>query len=264
MEIFINERSLSGQYELHSVTEGIRTFLAAVNTLNNCSAEKGIFTSRLFFDFQAISNTYLGSILSASPELRGTFFSNIKNARKWEDNRVHPVTSTYLYNRTDYVNSSIAELAERKIAQADLKGMLINFTDSTFAELVKIAITKDSSINVILDCSYDEDSVTLWLIDNGFIDPKAVYSAIATFPPKDYQTILLKSGLFELTGLRNQNRKVYKKIDAEEYWVVDNMHRGNDAHIEVFSSRSRLHLGTSPIHEVRLEPQYKVNGRTLN
>lgn len=269
MQVFINEKSLHGQFTDHTIADAIKTFISSIKTINDLQIDKRILTTKFFFDFKAIEETHLGSILSAPAhkELQQTFVLNIKNSGKWEDERMHDPKSSYIDNRTgtNYVNTSIAELSERKIQVDELKGLLINFSQSLFAELLKIEVTKGiGNKKVILDCSFDEDSVIKWLITNRFIDPDEAYKATSKFAPRDYQTVLKNDTTFELTELRNQGRKVYKRVGTNELWVTDNFHIGTKAHIEVFHEETRKHLGTSPINEISIEVKYKDPDKTLN
>jgi hypothetical protein len=264
MEIFINEKSLSGQYQDHTLTEGVNTFISAINTINNCKADKNIFTTEYFFNIEAIKGTHLNSILTDNKSLKDSFLLNIKNAQKWQNSQIHLATDSYVHNKIDYVSSSIAELAERKLRNTTMKGMLLNFTESIFGTLLFIDVLKNKTPTVRLDCSFDEDSVTKWLIREKFINPAAAYEATSKFPPKDYQTVLNNTAMFSLTTFVNQGRKVYSRIGTDELWVVDNQHYGASAHIEVFDSSTALHLGTSSINQVLLEAKYKVKKRKIN
>lgn len=265
MQVFINEKSLHGQFSDHTIAGAMKTFISAVKTINDLQIDKRILTTKYFFNFNAIGEAHLDSILSSHKELKQTFFLNIKNASKWEDEMTHDLNSTYTYNESDYVTTSVAELSERKIQSELLKGFSLNFTNSLFAELLQIDVIKGTgNRTVTLDCSFDEDSVIKWLIDNEFINPNEAYNTASRATPRDYQTVLRDTGTFEPTELRNQGRKVYRRIGTNELWVVDNFHNGSEAHIEVFHEETRKHLGTSPIGEIKIEDQYKDPKKTLH
>ncbi len=263
MQVFINEKSLHGQYNDHTIEDAIRTFLTTINIVNGYQINKTVYATKYFFDLNAINGTHLGSILSSNNSLKETFFQNIKNAEKWQDNRVHQNNTTYTYNENDYVDTSIAELTERKFQNNELKGFLLNFTHSIFDEIGQIQVLRNGNINITIDCSYDEDSVINWFVQNNFIDPNEQYNTSSKIPPRDYQTILRNNTIFEMTQWRNHGRRVYRKIGSNELWVVDNMHYGNDAHIEVFRETDKEHLGTSPYNDIRIEIQYRDEGRNI-
>ncbi|HEY1046894.1 MAG TPA: hypothetical protein VGF79_10670, partial [Bacteroidia bacterium] len=58
-------------------------------------------------------------------------------------------------------------------------------------------------------------------------------------------------------------RIVYKRIETSQLWVVDNLHYGTAAHIEVFRESDKAHIGISSISKVEINPKQKINGRTL-
>lgn len=263
MQVFINEKSLHGQFTVHTVENAIRTFINTIQTINDYRLDSRVFTTQYFFNFNAINGVHLNSTLEANKELKNTFFQNIRGASKWEDQRLHSNTSSYVSNEINYVDSSIGELAERKIQNGDLKGFLLNFKLSIFDDSVQIDVLKDGAVNVSLDCTKDEDSIMDWLIRNNYIDPDEVYDLNSRSSPLDHQTVLRDNNIFQGMSIRNQGRKVYRRIDTDELWVVDNLHYGNDSHIEVFHRTSREHLGTSPYNEIRLETRYRVEGRTI-
>lgn len=265
MQVFINEKSLHGQFTDHTIEEAIKTLIGSVKTINDLQVDKKVMTSNLFFNYNAIEGTHLGSTLSTNKELQQTFFLNIKNASKWEDEKVHDSNSSYTHNAINYVETSVAELTERKIQELEIRGVLLNFVDSIFGTALQIEVTKSGSEEATnVDCSFNQDSIIGWLIANNLIDPLEEYDvASARFPPRDYQTVLRDNTLFQPTTTRNQGRKVYQRIGTGQLWVVDNLHFGVDAHIEVFDEATRLHMGISSHHLINVDIRYKINGRTL-
>ena len=263
MQVFINEKSLHGQFTVHTVEDAVKTFINTIQTINDYRLDKRIFTTQYFFNFNAINGVHLDSTLKANPDLKNTFFQNIKGASKWEDQRLHPAASSYVFNEINYVDSSIGELAERKLQNEDLKGFLLNFKVSIFDDFVQIDVLKDGAVNVTLDCTKDEDSVMDWLIRNNYIDPDEVYDLNSRSSPLDHQTVLRDKAVFQGMSVRNQGRKVYRRINTDELWVVDNRHYGNESHIEVFHRTTHEHLGTSPYNTIRLDTRYRRNGRSI-
>lgn len=263
MQVFINEKSLHGQFNAHTVENAIRTFINTIQTINDYRLDSRVFTTQYFFNFNAINGVHLNSTLAENQELKNTFFQNLRGASKWEDQRLHTATSSYLSNDINYVDSSIGELAERKIQNGNLKGFLLNFKLSIFEDVGHIDVLKDGTVNVSVDCTKDEDSIMEWLIRNNYINPQEVYNINSRSSPLDHQTVLRDNAVFQGMAIRNQGRKVYRKVDTDELWVVDNLHYGTDSHIEVFHRTSGEHLGTSPYNEIRLETKYKVVGRSI-
>jgi hypothetical protein len=84
-------------------------------------------------------------------------------------------------------------------------------------------------------------------------------------PPRDDETVLgLKPDRFAPTGRfeRNGRRRVYRETATNRLFYVDNLHYGNAAHLEVFSSDKR-HLGTADL-DGNLDVGTRVPGRTIS
>src|SRR6476620_4144485 len=171
MQVFINESSLQGQFIPHTFEGAIRSFINAYKIIFDLKIDKRIVTSKHFFNFSAIAGTHLDTTLKSNKGLSELFSQNLRGASKWEDERLHSGTSSYIFEGIDYVERSVAELAERKRQNSHLKGFLLNFAASRFADLMRIKVIKDGIDEVELDCPYDEDSVLKWLIDNGILNP---------------------------------------------------------------------------------------------
>ncbi len=264
VQIFINESSLHGQYNDYDIENNIKEFLNTIKYINEQQFDSKIFTTKFFFDIsQVFHNQHIGGILQRNSTLKRVFFENIKNVSKWENERVHDLSANYVYEQDDYVGRSIAELAERKLQNDELQEMLINFPNSKFEDKVNIEVCKNNTYNILLNCSFDEDSALNCFISHRLITLNQKYDVNFKYPPRDYQTILNDSEKFAITKYKNQKRKVYERIGYDELWTVDNLHFGNDAHIEVFHKITREHLGTSPYDKIILETKYKENDRKL-
>lgn len=264
VQVFINESSLHGQYAEHNLEDNIKNFLGTLSFINCQQFKSEVFTTQLFFNVsKAIKDQHIGSILERNSSLKSTFFENVKNMSKWENEQVHDSTSCYVYEKEDFVGKSIAELTERKLQDQEIKDVLVNFPVSKFGDKENIEVCKNETHNIVLHCSFDEDSVLNCFIQHKLIDPNQEYNVNSKCPPKDYQTVLKDNEKFTVTKHRNHNRKVFERIGYEQLWAVDNLHYGKDAHIEVFNKTTGEHLGTCPYNEVNIETKYKEKGRNL-
>lgn len=264
LQIFINESSLHGQYVDYNIEDNIKSFLNTLKFINNQQFKGEVFTTQLFFNVsQALKEQHIGGILERNFALKQTFFDNIRNISKWESEQVHNSVSCYIYEKENYAGKSIAELSERKIQNHEIKDLLINFPDSKFENKTSIEVCKNNTQYVLLNCSFDEDSVLSCFVLHKLIDPNQEYNISSKHPPRDYQTILRDNNKFIITKHKNQNRKVYERIGYDQLWAVDNLHYGEDAHIEVFHKITGEHLGTSPYNRIILETKYKENDRKL-
>lgn len=263
-QIFINERSLHGQFAEYNIKDAIKNFIAVLKFINSQKFTSDIFTTKLFFNIAyAYKDEHIGAILENNQSLKSIFFHNIRNVSKWENERMHDLKSTYIYNKEDYVGSSVAELAERKLTNRNIKEILLNFQNSKFAQSNTINICKNGNIYISISCSFDEDSISECFIHHGLIDPKSQYDIESKYPPRDFQTVLRDNSIFTLTTYLNQNRKVYERLNYGQLWAVDNLHYGTEAHIEVFDKVTGSHLGTSQYDKIEVETKYKENGRSL-
>lgn len=264
VQVFINESSLHGQYKEHSIEDNIKDFLRTLSFINCQQFKSEVFTTQLFFNVsKAIENQHIGCILERNNTLKKTFFDNIKNISKWENEQIHDSTACYVYEEEDFVGKSIAELAERKLQNQEIKDVLVNFPESRFENKENIEVYKNKIHNIVLHCSFDEDSILRCFIQHNLIDPNQKYDVNCRYSPRDYQTVLNDSEKFVVTKHRNQSRKVFERIGHDQLWTVDNLHYGKDAHIEVFHKVTGEHLGTCPYNEMNIETKYKENGRNL-
>ncbi len=265
MEVLVNEDSLHGQYANHEVIEKLRSFLRLIKKVNQLERPPRLLRSDKLFEAQAIGGVHLGTTLNARKDLLETFLNNFKNAIRWENEKTHQDQSAYEHENIDYVTRSIAEITERQLVGPNMNRHLLNFPDSKFGTSSKLSIIKDKITTSDLACSFDEESFAEWLIEIGLLDPKRKYDVVnEKRPPMDYQTVLYDKTKFTSIGVRNQGRKVYSRIGTTELWVVDNLHFGGAAQIEVFRSTTKEHLGTSPIDRVQPNDKSKVKGRTLD
>jgi hypothetical protein len=263
MQVFINEKSLHSQFTAYNIARAVKTFLSAIAVLNEWEIQRETFTSNSIYNSTPIPKVMITNIIKGDKELNDHFLNNLKSWAYWEDSIQHDATATYTFSENNYVNSSVAEITERMINDKSLNAFLLNFSDSIFGHSISIEVVKAPSTMIATDCVYDGDSATAWLISKNIINPAALYSVSCRFPPKDFQTVLLKSGSFVETQYLNQNRKVYRRIGYNQYWVIDNFHYGTDAHIEVFSLKGK-HLGVSDINRIEVDSRYKDKDKTLD
>jgi len=91
------------------------------------------------------------------------------------------------------------------------------------------------------------------------------YSEATKYVPRDEQTILVDTSLFQLTTHHNHQRKVYERIGADEYWCCDNLHTGRSAELEVFRKSDLTHIGTCGIFDIAtFSKEGAVKGRVMD
>ena len=259
MQVFINEKSLHEQCNnIGEFEQLIITFISLVRKFKKLTNRHNItIDSEIYFDKAIVSNT--SPIINASfasclnsirdkalkQALEDTLFNRL-NVRNWRDEQFHSLSDTYFCIGSDVKNTSIAELAERKLRVDDLKCFLINFQNSTFQEYLLITVVKNSSTNVELDCVRNGDQLINYLESN-FAIKSFIYNFDESYPPIDRQTVLNDSSRFMPKRMRRQGRTVYREKTTGYYWYVDNEHYGEGAHLEVFDSLGE-HIGRADLY----------------
>ncbi|PWS27110.1 hypothetical protein DHW03_13985 [Pedobacter yonginense] len=267
MFLLINECSLDEQYQNeHEFREAMQIFISALDFIAKLDFPKEVYKSNTLFNHTGVTGLHLNTFLKNNHDLNQLFVGNLQRLGPTIWDKTHDSNSTYHYNTVDYVETSPAELTERRIVNAEKPGFLFNFFKSNaFSESVELSISKNSTINVEVDCNFDIDTIYNWLVENGLITPSLTYDETSKLSPLDQQTVLNDTTKFTLTKLRNQGRKVYNKVGSGELWVVDNSrkHAGTKAHIEVFDENTKEHLGTSLYNKDELDKNFKVPNRKL-
>jgi len=256
MEAILNEKSLHGQFNAYNVKSAVERFLKAIRAINDSGIERRVLTSSNFFLVEMIPGTRIENILTQDKDLKDAFMGNIRNAHKWESECRQDIASSYQHNMIEYVNSSVAERAERHLTDPHIPGFLVNFCDSIFGEALNLDVRKTPGGRVDIDCVFDDDAMDAWLIARGLVNPLLDYSLKSKKPPRDYHTLLKRAVGFTPTSRLNQGRKLFQRTGYNELWAVDNFHIGADAHIEVFDSNTGRHMGTSPINEINIRTKY--------
>lgn len=262
MQVFINEKSLQRQFDDTSIESAVKTFIGTLSILEKAKDRGAIFKSNLFFNEQAIDGVHLNSILNKNGDLRLSFLNNLKSAERWESSKVHDSEIIYSYEEECVTDTSVAEIAERKLQNEKLLCVLINFTNSTYSKN-EIIVKKEEDNKINVDCSHDEPTLINWLrVKNLLNDP---YDESKKLPPEDHQTVL-GGPEFEITTFKNKGRRAYRLIGTNQLWAVDASegHLFGKPHIEVFSEIDGKHMGTSLYNEINLDRSRKVNLRKIN
>jgi hypothetical protein len=264
MQVFINEKSLQGQFDTVDVENGIKSFLATLKILDQIKGKGSIFRSNLFFNEEAISGTHFNAMLATNGDLLNGFINNLKSASKWQDSQVHDPNVLYSWNEDIVSDSSVAEVAARKFQSPTLASVLLNFVKSSYSCQTEISILREFAESVKIDCSHSEDSLIILLRKLNFISQRDKYDETLKVPPFDDQTILV-SDKFEITVYKNKGRRAYRLKGTNQLWAVDDSegHLFGKPHIEVFSEIDGKHMGTSIYNEIKLEEKYKRN-RKIN
>ncbi|WP_228056148.1 hypothetical protein [Microcoleus sp. LEGE 07076] len=266
MEIFINEVSLEGQY-LNDVEfkQAVIAFKAIFDFINEKIKDKQIYEdNKLFVNYEAVKgsdfNQSLNQIKDQSLKLafKNVLFNKL-NPKEWRKEQVHSSTESFdclmINGQYNVVNdTSLAEIAERKLQNSSSTYLLINFINSSF-NLVHPHITNCCLITIVknndevncieLDGLDNKSALEDWL-EHTFNLSCSVYDELSNDPPRDEQTILRDKQRFEKTSSRYDGRAIYREVATDRYWYVDNLHFGKSAHLEVFN-KDKSHVGEADI-----------------
>ncbi len=257
MDIFINECSLHGQYfDIAAFERGIRLIFSLVQELQQIKFNQGMM---LYADkegikqFKVIKSQSFISSLNALPDksLRQAFIGllfNQLNAQDWHADQQHVSSDLFTCNDELVTDTCLAEAAERKLIQADFFiGLLLNFYQSKYADLVQLKIIKNEAIQpILIDCADNKNTLQKWL-EAIFNLSRYRYDYMARTSPTDEQTVLRDTTLFKLSSLPPYDgRKVYQEVQTNRYWYVDNLHYGHATHLEVFDLQGR-HIGEASL-----------------
>lgn len=175
MEIFINELSLHGQYpSQETFTQAVKQFVEVFSYVQDKVKSNEIFKDEFFADREALlSETFKQSFGRISnPQLkeafRGIIFNKL-NPKNWQTERLHSSEVWYFSEKCavqdDIVNeTSVAEIAERKLKRPHKRFLLINFNESKFKGCDCFDVSKEGEKNIIeLECIETKDALIKWL-----------------------------------------------------------------------------------------------------
>jgi hypothetical protein len=175
MEIFINELSLHGQYpSQETFTTAVTKFVEVFSYIQDKVKSSEIFKDELFIDSRALKDEVFQQSFEniKNPQLKvafkGILFNKLK-PKNWQSERLHSPEVLYTsekctYQETFVTETSVAEIAERKLQKPQKRFLLINFIESQFNDCVCFNVNKDGHGFVIeLDCVENKESLKLWL-----------------------------------------------------------------------------------------------------
>jgi hypothetical protein len=266
MEIFINEVSLEGQYtsELEFVS-AIKDFIEIFKLLNKKTNNKQVYkeTSKLFVNYNAIRESNFSASLNIIKDksLKQAFVEivfNKQNPKEWRKEQLHSPDDLFDYfnNETskNVTDTSLAEVSERSLRNKDSIYLVINFKNSPFNLLhpdikecciIPIIKNNDETQPIKLDGIASHFALQNWLEVKLSLS-RIEYDFLSRYPPKDQQTILRDTQRFQKTQNLYDGRSVYREIQSDWYWYVDNFHYGQASHIEVFNAQGN-HIGESDL-----------------
>ncbi len=283
MEIFINEVSLEGQFLTEAeFRESIKIFNSIFELINQKIKDKKTYKddSNIYVNYEAIKGFNFKASLNQLKDksLKRAFVNivfNKSDPKEWRKERLHSLDDFFDYltidnQYKDVCDTSLAEVAERKLQNDKQQYLVINFVKSSF-NIEHPNIYKCCLITIIKN-NHEEKPIRIdgidsllalenWLEDKLSLS-KLEYSSDTNVPPKDEQTILRDKRRFQKTSYRFQERIIYCELSTEKYWYIDNLHYGKAAHIEVFDKKGS-HLGEADL-QGNIDTTKKDKDKTIN
>lgn len=260
INIYLNEQSLCGYNDINDFISAFANLKTVIHSISGYSKATRILYSKHIYH-TCPTGEHIGSIIKKRPDfnhLFNDFFQ--RNASVWNNEQVHNSIISYEYNGNNYSSTTVAEATEHTIVKNIIDDVvLINIDDKIFSS-PNVQVIKNKNSSIDLKSIHSTDSLLNFLKNIGVI--VNIYDYNCNYPPKDFQTILYDSSQFEKTTYINKRRKVYKRINHDEYWCVDNQHT-KDAHLEVFDSTTFKHKGKSPIDKALLQSGTSIPKRYM-
>lgn len=260
LNIYLNELSAMRRIEYADEKKAWKSYLDCLRLLSSLKGmEYKIWYSTTFYTQILLDNNdTVSRSLSRYKDLKKLFQLCLNSAKKWESGPLTDFSATYTYLTINVSRSSISEAYESSNIESTI---LQNFILSIYTD-PQISVAKDKEKCVIPSFS-DKEKFYSFLLGKGWI--RKQYDLNSRYTPRDEQTILADSTLFTPTHHRCSGRRVYSRIGYDEEWYVDNLHKGQSAHIEVFDSVTKKQLGVSKIDRIDIYrgPTKEEQNRTL-
>ena len=257
IEIFINELSLEGQYQtIEEFEKSVLIFNSLIQSIREKIRNNPIFyldQDEITF-YLAIKNFPFEQSLNnlRDKNIKTAFFNTIynkNNPKNWRKEQQHSPEHKFKYFQQDVTDTSLAEVAERKLQNENNIYLVVNFQNSSFnhphADIQAcclVSVVKNTTIKIEIDGLDNQKGLHHW-ISLKF----PTYSDNSTYTPRDHQTILDDKKRFRKNSKMFQGRNIYVELSTGNYWYVDNLHLGQSAHFEVFD-KHRKHIGEANLN----------------
>ena len=210
-------------------------------------------SDELFITKQALQNeTFVQSFerikdVQLKIAFRGIIFNKL-NPKTWQNERLHAPNTLYsseicLAQDKLVTDTSVAEIAERKLQNPQKRFMLINFMLSQFCDCHCFEVNKEENITIELECIETTEALKIWL----------------NLPITPLDAFLRNTERFTRTKFKQQGATVFQEKITSYYWYIDNLHKDE---FEVFNS-NKEHIGVANLEGI-IAPNSKINGRVIN
>src|SRR5688572_6442413 len=169
MEIFLNDCSFHEQYfERAKLETGFRIFAGTLNVLQDISVDYTLFREP-HLPYRAFRAEILTASMNRITDhsLTRLLFEilNRTNVANWRENPIHSPVDSFVCGNLDVRDTSLAELAERKLRRGDLVAALINFPGSRYQSKLQLDVIKNEASTSQLSCVEHKSQLAAWLKD---------------------------------------------------------------------------------------------------
>ncbi len=244
MEFYINEISLEGQYSnLHDAVTALTNYTKLLSLLYEKQVQAFWNKELLFhYDRKTLQNEAFTTSLDRNPRIGASFRQLVGSrlkAQDWRNSRLHADDDFYYYNEKIVTDTTLAEVAERNLQNADTPRLLLNFSLSSFQHKTVLSILKEEETDIEIDCADEEIVLQNWWT-RWFVPP--------SIPKKD-AFLSDNSQRFQKTKHQVKGATMYHEIATNYYWYLDTFHGSDtqDTHFEVFNAQ-KIHLGEADLN----------------
>ncbi|MBD1576896.1 hypothetical protein HC723_10695 [Vibrio sp. S11_S32] len=176
-----------------------------------------------------------------------------KFSKVWNDEQVHSDDICYeMLNGDCVTGDTLAEAAELTLCSKKHPIVFVNnkVINAKVATVIK-GWENENREYITIELSDIEVNPNTWL-DEKYSVADFCYDITSHDPPTDAQSYLRDSSKYSKTAFINQGRAVYSCNIKRTYHVIDNLHHGECAHVEVWD-RFGNHLGEDSLSGIRLQ-----------
>lgn len=242
VSVFLNEVSLQGQYTPSDIEKKISDVISCLDALSLC-------TDGCMNKYYIPEALYRRPVYGDKTELQ----SFLKQHKEWK--------KLFQLRLKDFLHADMTDVSACKYREDiyDLTCLNVACKSALVEDTTLVNFPLSIFPNPSVDIKYGEETVAInsfdnseelrdYLVNKGLLGK--VYDKNSSCPPHDDETILVDSNVFAVTGHSYQGRKMYRRTGTEELWYVDNLHYGQDAHIEVFNENTKKQIAVSRIDKI--------------
>ena len=169
---------------------------------------------------------------------------------------------SYFINKIQH-NADLTAFSDAyEYALTGIESIILNFSEEIPQN--ELHVLKNNQDSKCVYSFHREDDLIVFLQKKKLL--KRYYQPTDTHRPNDYETILTDTTLFEPTPFGNRKNRLYRRIEhPDELWCLDRLHKGESAHLEVFSESQEKQINISCVDKIEFFRKLtdKEKNRTL-